>query len=542
MIQITSELRGSVKLLFPLLSLAFLATHAAFGAEDVLPPILVEDVRERLERSGKLKDTISKTEVINEKKIERKQAKTLTEAVQNEPGIDAATGCSICGMKRIQINGLRGEYTTVLVDDVPMHSTVSSYYGMDALTTAGVARVEIARGAGASLLAPGALGGVINIVSQKAVENGILFDVAGGSQMYRTLSLVGNAVGNEGKRRTTVSAQHNSQGQWDADGNGVNESPRLTNYNLGLRISNDFSASDNGDLRLGFQRSDVFGGPMAESVFVSALPAGTESFEGGDVRRPYTGAAKATMEAVTSQRIEGTGRWTHRFGESFNSTLTASAVKQTQDSFYEGADYANNNETLYADWRSNVSLDDTFLLTFGLDGRQEMLRSNSQQYFVTLGNPKDDFDFRSLGAYLQATWSPSEAFEASLAERLDHLRVNWRGQTTVENEVEQFANVPRLHLRWNMGPLFTSRFSWGKGYRAPLTFFESEHGILDEGYSVLVDKIERSTSAVYSLSFDNDRTTATASLAWTGIEDLAYVNFHTGGRPALMTDTGKHDV
>ncbi len=531
-----------MKKFFQLAFLSLGVCNFAPAAEETLAPIVVEDVRERLERAGKLKDTISKTEVINERKIERKQAKTLTEAVQNEPGIDAATGCSICGMKRIQINGLRGEYTTVLVDDVPLHSTVSSYYGMDALTTAGVARVEVARGAGASLLAPGALGGVINIVSQKAVENGLLFDVSGGSQMYRALSLVGNAVGDGGKRRTTISAQHNSQGQWDADGNGVNESPRLENYNLGLRISNDFSSTDNLDFRLGFQRSDIFGGPIAEGVFVAALPAGTATFQDGDVRKRYTGAPKATMEAVTSQRIEGTGRWLHRFGDNTNTTFTASAVKQTQDSFYEGSDYANNNETLYADVKTNTNLSESFLLTWGADARQERLRSNSHAYFLVLGNPSDDFDFRSLGGYLQGSWNPSPALEVSLAGRLDALRVNWRGQTTVENEVDQFVPVPRFHLRWNMSQVLVSRFSAGLGYRAPLTFFESEHGILDEGYSVLVNKIERSTSAVYSLSFDNDRTTATASLAWTGIHDLAYVNFHTGGRPALMTDTGSHDV
>jgi outer membrane receptor for ferrienterochelin and colicin len=503
---------------------------------------VVEDVREHLERAGKLKDTINKTEVINDKKIERKQAKTLTEAVQNEPGIDAATGCSICGMKRIQINGLRGEYTTVLVDDVPMHSTVSSYYGMDALTTAGIARVEIARGAGASLLAPGAMGGVINIVTQKATENGLFLDVAAGSQTYRTLSLVGNSVGNGGKRRTTVSAQHNTQGQWDADGNGVNESPRLGNYTLGLRVSNDFGAHDNGDLRLGFQRSDVFGGPISDGVFQSVLTPGAASFEGNDVRRKYTGAPKDVLEAVTSQRLEGTGRWTRRFGESANATFTASAVKQTQDSFYEGDDYSNNDETLYGDLRVNTNLDESFLLTSGLDARQEKMRSSSYAYYIATPREKDDFDFLSLGGYLQGSWNPSPSFETAAAVRLDKLIVNWRGQVATGNEVDQFVLVPRLHLRWHMNPLWVSRLSIGQGYRAPLTFFESEHGILTDGYDILVQKIERSTSAVYSLSFDNDRTTATASLAWTGIQDLAYVDNHTGGRPALKTDTGKHDV
>ncbi len=521
------------------------ASPGAWAAEEeaveTLPTIRVEDMREQLERAGKLKDTIIKTEVINDKKIERKQAKTLTEAVANEPGIDAATGCSICGMKRIQINGLRGEYTTILVDDVPIHSTVSSYYGMDALTTAGIARVEIARGAGASLLAPGALGGVINIISQKAVENGLIFDLSGGSREYRTLSLVGNSVSKSGTRRTTVSAQHNHQGQWDSDDNGVNESPRLDNYTLGLRISDDLTANDNLDLRLSLQRSDVFGGPVSDAAYASILPTGAVAFEGGDVRKRYTGAPGATMEQINTQRMEGTARWTRRFNESTNSILTASAVKQTQDSFYETNDYANFNETFYADGRLNYSLSDAWLLTGGLDARHEILRSSSYTYSQLATYKPDDFDFMAAGLYAQATWTPNTKFEMAMVGRLDHLTVNWRGQTALENEVDGFVLVPRLHMRWIMSPELTSRLSVGQGYRAPLTFFESEHGILDKGYDVAVNNIERSNSAVYSLSLDNERTTSTVSVAWTNIQNLAYINMQ-GARPQLVNDPGRYDV
>jgi len=144
-----------------LIALSLSAT-AVLMAADNIGTVTVEDVAERLERTGAVKDTIKSTEVVTEKKIQKKQATNLTEAIANEPGIQAATGCSMCGMKRIRINGMKGEYTTVMVDDVPMYSTVSSYYGMDALATAGVSSIEIARGAGASLIAPG---GVLVVLS-----------------------------------------------------------------------------------------------------------------------------------------------------------------------------------------------------------------------------------------------------------------------------------------------------------------------------------------------------------------------------------------
>jgi len=505
-----------------------------------LAPIEVEDMRDRLERAGRVSDTIVKTEVVSAKKMERKQAKTLTEAVQNEPGVDAAVGCSICGMKRIQINGLRGEYTTVLVDGIPMHSTVSSYYGMDALTTAGVARIEVARGAGASLLAPGALAGTINVISEKATKDGVYLDVAGGNKSYRSFSLVGTAVDETGKRRTTLSAQHNMQGQWDSDGNGVNEAPKLGNYSLSARISQDISTADNVDLRLVAQRSDVFGGPMVDGVFLNALDVGTEGFENGDVRQPYNGNKGSTLETIQTERLEATGKWTREWNNKFNTVFSLSGVRQTQDSFYEGGDYLNGNTTIYSDLRANIVGSETHLVTYGVDARSETLRAHSHQFFDIDGLPKDDFDFLSAGAYFQDVWTPFPALEISTAIRLDHLSVNWRAQTAVGNEISKYVLVPRIHVKWNHAEAWTSRLAVGQGYRAPLTFFESEHGILDSGFRVNVTDIERSDSVVYSLSFDNRRLTSTLSAGWTQLHKMAYVDF--GTVPELINHPGSFSL
>lgn len=501
-----------------------------------LAPIQVEDMRDRLERAGRVKDSIERTEVISARKMEKKQAKTLTEAVQNEPGVDAAVGCSICGMKRIQINGLKGEYTTVLIDGIPMHSTVSSYYGMDALMTAGVARVEIARGAGASLLAPGALAGTFNVISEKAVKDGIYVDIAGGNKQYRSFSIVGTAVDDTGKRRTTIAAQHNLQGQWDADGNGVNESPRLGNYSLSARVSQDVGGHDNVDFRLVAQRSDVFGGPMSEGIFRGALDTGAPDFQNGDVRQPYTGNQGDTLETIQTERIEGTAKWTHEFNADWNAVWSVSGAYQTQDSYYEDNDYLNKNGTAYTDLRANWGATKTHLITFGGDTRFETLRAQSASYFGPppgLGRAKDDFNFNSFGGYAQDVWTPMANLEVSTALRMDHLTVDWKEQGA-GNEINRFVLVPRLHIRWAHAESWTSRLALGQGYRAPLTFFESEHGILDDGFALAVTEVERSDSAVYSLSFDNRRTTSTLSAAWTQLRNMAYMDT-SGTVPTLRT-------
>ncbi|MEJ2499984.1 MAG: TonB-dependent receptor [Campylobacterales bacterium] len=512
-----------------------LAACSAMMAADQLETVTVEDVAERLSRSGAVKDVIVKTEVISEKEIEQKQAATLSEAIENEPGIQAATGCSMCGMKRIRINGLKGEHTTVLVDDVPMNSTVSSYYGMDAMTTAGVASIEIARGSGASLIAPGAIGGVINVKSKKAERNGLFFDAAAGNEEYRLLSIVGTGVSEDGKTRATVSAQYNKQGQWDEDNNGVNESPLLENQSVSVRFSRDLGDYDNLDIKLTRQRSDVFGGPVTDDHYAAEQDAGDPHFVGDDVRNRYDGAALGTLEAITTEREEAIARWTHEIDEESNVIVTGSGARQTQDSLYEGDDYANEDIIYYGDIRYNNMITDTHFLTVGADTKDERMDASSRALFEDGNISQDDFNMASYGLYVQDIWSPTENLEVSFALRADKITVDWTDQKEEGNEIDETLLVPRLHVRWNHSDAWTSRFSAGQGYRAPLTFFESEHGILDEGFGVDIDKVERSNSVGYALSYDDARWTATASATWTQIENLAYINTDDYDRPTLAT-------
>ncbi|NDG26389.1 MAG: Plug domain-containing protein, partial [Proteobacteria bacterium] len=78
------------------------------------------------------KSAVIPTLRLPKERIEQKNAPTLSEAVAGESGVDAQTSCATCGSKRVTVNGLRGEHTTILVDGVPLHSAVSSFYGVDA--------------------------------------------------------------------------------------------------------------------------------------------------------------------------------------------------------------------------------------------------------------------------------------------------------------------------------------------------------------------------------------------------------------------------
>ena len=160
----------------------------------VLEEVTVTGLRERLYQAGMLKDVIQKTEVISNISIEKMNAASLTEAIAEAPGVRVNNECSMCGVKRVMLNGLRGEHTTILVDGIPTYTMMSGFYGLDAAASAGIGNIEIARGAGASLIAPEAIGGTINLVTKEARENAVELDLSAGELGYRKGSVVATAL------------------------------------------------------------------------------------------------------------------------------------------------------------------------------------------------------------------------------------------------------------------------------------------------------------------------------------------------------------
>ncbi len=215
-------------------------------------------------------------------------------------------------------------------------------------------------------------------------------------------------------------------------------------------------------------------------------------------------------------------------------SLSASNNDHEQDSFYEGFLYNADNEMTYLDARFNYALNDDHHLTFGMDNRSEDLRSETNS--TSPDYVSDSFDYDTAGIYLQDTWTATEDLQISLALRYDQVEADFIDPTKPGTEIDESILSPRLDLRYTHNDKLTSRFSAGRGYRAPLSFFESDHGILDGdlGFNIEVDKLERSRSATYALSYEYDRLSVTGSLAHTSVENLASLSESETGVPTLV--------
>ena len=522
------------------------------AAEDSyeIDKVVVTGVRQRLEQAGALADTIIKTEVIGVNNIEHKNAVNLSEAIDNSPGVRVSNDCSMCGFKRIMLNGLKGDQTTILVDGLPTHTLISGYYAVDAIPTTGVERIEVARGAGASLIAPEAIGGTINIITQEAYRNGVELDLSAGENGYNKLGFLGLAVSPDEKTRLTLIGQHDYRDQFDADNNNISESAQMENNSTIARISHDVSINDNLIIRVANINSEVFGGPMLGKNFADGkassigsvirrhdgkASAANELFSGGNVDNKFTGKAWESAEWIKSKRREASLSWLHEINYDWNMVLSSSWAQHDQDSFYEGFDYYAEDKLLYSEARFNWTASNDHLLTFGLSNRTEKMRSESHAGSLNNKYVSDSFNYDVLGVFIQDTWQALENLHISSAVRFDKIEADFIDPSKPGVEIDKSLVSPRVDMRYLHDDRWTSRLSAGRGYRAPLSFFETDHGILDsgQGFQVAVEELERSTSATYALSFEGQALTSTLSLAYTDVENLAKLEETDKGVPLL---------
>lgn len=522
---------------------ALAEAEAKSAQNEPMEVIEVRSLRQKLDQAGRLKDVIQQTEVLDALMIENKNALSLTAAINNEPGVNVSNECSMCGVKRIMLNGMKGEHTTILVDGLPTHTLISGFYAVDAIATTGVDRIEVARGAGASLIAPEAIGGTVNIVTKEAYDNTASFDFAKGSHDFTAMKGLATGVSADGKTGITVTAQYDKQDQEDHDDNGVSEAPFMENMSFTALISQDLSSTDNVHVRLSKVQSEIFGGPViGEKVeSIGAAIAGYDGeesdqlFVDDDVRNEYIGKPWETTEWIDTSRDEAYVKYLSELSDTTVAEFAVSYAKHDQDSFYEGIDYQAEDTMWYARAKFDMELNDEHFITFGVDTRREEMRSSTEALESVEAYQSDAFDYDTSGIFVQDTWTPSEKFEVAIALRLDSVEADFIDPEKVGTEIDETFFAPRLDLRYFHSDTLTSRFSTGKGYRAPLSFFETDHGILDAelGYQIDIDSLEESISASYSLNYETEALAVTASIAHSEVDNLASLEETEDGVPVL---------
>jgi len=169
----------------------------------------INALKEVLVVSGTMKE-VSKmsspipVEVYSPALFKKNPTPSIFESLSMVNGVQPQLNCNVCNTGDIHINGMEGPYTMVLLDGMPIVSSLSTVYGLAGIPNSLVKRIEIVKGPASTLYGSEAVGGLVNIITKDPVTSPLLnldfsatslreynFDVATKWKRKNTHALVG---------------------------------------------------------------------------------------------------------------------------------------------------------------------------------------------------------------------------------------------------------------------------------------------------------------------------------------------------------------
>ncbi|HEU0066690.1 MAG TPA: TonB-dependent receptor [Sphingomonas sp.] len=217
------------------------------GAQTAATPTQAADVPEEGEdiivqatRTGRrVQDEPIRVEVIDRDEIEEKILMTpgnIAMLVSETPGLRVQVTSPGLGAANIRIQGLKGRYTQILADSLPLYGGQPPAIGLLQIPPTDLGQVEIIKGAASALYGPSALGGVVNLVSRRptASQQGeILVNATSRGGQDVTTYLSGPLTGAFGYALT---GGFNRQDRQDIDGDGWADIPHVDRWTLRPRL------------------------------------------------------------------------------------------------------------------------------------------------------------------------------------------------------------------------------------------------------------------------------------------------------------------
>jgi outer membrane receptor for ferrienterochelin and colicins len=236
-------------------------------------------------RTGRrVQDEPLRVEVLDREEIEEKMLMTPGNIVMllNETGgLRVQVTSPSLGAANIRVQGMRGRYTQLLADGLPLYGGQAGSIGLMQIPPVDLGQVEVVKGVASALHGGSALGGVINLISRRPEEESsgeLLLNATSRNGQDATVYLSGPL--SDSWAYSVLGGAHR-QGMQDLDGTGWADLPAHRRASVRPRL---FWRDDDGRsalLTLGGMAEEREGGTLSGS----RLPDGTSFPESLDTRR-----------------------------------------------------------------------------------------------------------------------------------------------------------------------------------------------------------------------------------------------------------------
>ena len=383
----------------------------------------------------RIEDVPIRVEVVSREEVEEKLLMTpgdIAMLLNETAGLRVQPTAPSLGGASVRIQGLRGRYTQILTDGMPLYGGQAGALGPLQVPPMDLARVEVIKGAASALYGPTALGGVVNLVSRRpepARELIVNQSTLGGTD------LVGWLAGGLSERwGYTVLAGGHRQDYADVNDDGWADVPKFGRVSVRPRVFYDDGAGGSAMLTVGGMLEDRTGGTLPGEL----TPAGTEHVESLDTRRIDAG--------FSGQKLFSSGRIF---------TARASGSLQRHDHNFGDALEHDEHRTVFGEVALSGQ-DGQHLWVVGLALQADVYRHNEA--------PEFNFDYVVPALFAQDEFEATEWLTLAASARYDQ-----------HNEFGG-AFSPRLSLLAR-GFGFVSRISAGTGFFAPTPFTEEVEAV-----------------------------------------------------------------
>jgi iron complex outermembrane receptor protein len=286
---------------------------------DRQPTIEEEVVVVASTRTGRrVEDEPIRVEVVPQEEIDEKVFMTpgdVSMMLTETNGLRVQVTSPSLGAANVRVQGLRGRYTQILSDGLPLYGQAGSI-GILQIPPMDLAQVEVIKGVASALYGGSALGGVVNLISRQprpnTKEREVLINRTSRGGTDTVVWLAGRGTGHWG---ATLLGGGHWQEHTDVDRDGWTDLPGYRRAVARPRITWNNGAGRSVFLTIGAMAENRKGGSMPGAVAPDGAPfpenLTTRRFDAGVVARFLVGPS-----SVLSLRGSGLGQWHHHeFGD-----------------------------------------------------------------------------------------------------------------------------------------------------------------------------------------------------------------------------------
>jgi len=393
------------------------------------------------QKATTVSDSPVKIEVFNTAFFKMSVTDNVTESIKRMNGLQVQQDCGVCGTNNIQINGMQGPYTAILIDGSPIMGNLANVYGLNGINPAIIQQIEVVKGPASTLYGTEAMGGVINIITKDA----------------------------RFAPRVTLNTFGTSDGESTVDASAAFQREHVQSLLSGSFSYNDRFIDRNTDgfsdltssRRLALFNKWTLGAP-AEPVFSASAKYYNEDRVGGV--RGWTSADRCGSllygESIRTRRGELVGRYRLPVGAQ-RTRLDFSASYHDQDSCYGTTRY-NAQQGVYLGqlvWDRNLGAAHDVLA--GLTARFQTYSDNTP-ITANGGAPEQQF--------IPGVFAQDEVHLSPRVTLLGGLRVD-------HHQEHGFITSPRLAVKWEATHHQALRLNASTGFRL-VNLFSEDHAAI----------------------------------------------------------------